>query len=360
MVNFEYQPAALELLFGENGTGKSTVFDVARRLRNLITLGQSTSDLFPVATVTAWQSCPEQTFELAIDGNGGAYTYTLVIQHRKEEKKNRIRKEQLQFDGRPLYLFDGENAHLYRDNHSEGPCFPIDWAKSAISSIPERHDNTKLSWFRRRMERVHVLAIDPLHMESTSHDEHAIPDASLSDFASWYRHLAQDSPEVMGQLFASLGEVITGFKSLRLESDGERARVLKAAFQDRGESEVEAPEFRLSLDELSTGHRSLIALFTILHCAVQRDATICIDEPDNFVALRELQPWLTALCDRVEEKSGQCLIISHHPEFIDLLAVKHGARFSRSGLGPVRVKPCDWSNAGGLRPSELVARGWEG
>src|SRR5258708_7316198 len=47
-------------------------------------------------------------------------------------------------------------------------------------------------------------------------------------------------------------------------------------------------------------------LFAVLHGAVGGDATVCIDEPDNYVALRELQPWLTLLRDRVEDEGGQC------------------------------------------------------
>ena len=89
------------------------------------------------------------------------------------------------------------------------------------------------------------------------------------------------------------------------------------------------------------------------------DLTLCIDEPDNFIALREIQPWLAELRDRVEQEHSQCLLISHHPEFIDLLAVKHGAMFTRAGQGPVRIKPFNWTEADAVRPSEIIARGWE-
>ena len=37
------------------------------------------------------------------------------------------------------------------------------------------------------------------------------------------------------------------------------------------------------------------------------------DEPDNFIALQEIQPWLVSLCQAVEDHGSQALIISHHP-----------------------------------------------
>jgi ATPase subunit of ABC transporter with duplicated ATPase domains len=89
------------------------------------------------------------------------------------------------------------------------------------------------------------------------------------------------------------------------------------------------------------------------------DTTICIDEPDNYLALAEIQPWLFALSDRIDDEGGQAILISHHPELIDLLAPQHGVLFSRTGLGPVRVEPFRPDALGILHPSEQIARGWE-
>lgn len=359
LVNFEFRPAPLQLLFGENGTGKSTAINVLATLREFVTWGRPAAELFPIATLTAWQTRPEQTFELEVEGGDGTYLYKLVVEHDQLLKGNRVKKEDLYFAGNRLYGFDGQDAHLFRDDFTPGPVFPQDWSRSGVASIPERGDNQRLTWFRHRMGMVYVLAIDPLRMEGGSLGEQSAPHPALTNFASWYRHLTQESPETMGPLFSSLQDVMEGFTGLKLAAAGEGARILRAGFRNSGETDSSGTEFHLSLGQLSEGQRCLIALFTILHCAVRPDMTICIDEPDNFVALRELQPWVTELCDRVEKKAGQCLLVSHHPELIDVLAVRHGARFTRTGLGPVRIKPFEWSEADGIRPSELVARGWE-
>ncbi|MCK4340891.1 MAG: ATP-binding protein [Phycisphaerae bacterium] len=364
MVNFEYKPSALELLFGENGTGKSTVFEVLSKLRDFL-LGKPTRETFLSSSLTAWQTRPEQTFELDVEYTGTAYNYKLVIEHDRAKDQARMREETLSVQDNVLYRFDGESAHLFRDNHlarllhAEQSVFPHDGSRSGLATIPDKDEHRRLMVFRMLVARILVLAIEPGRMETVSHAEQRLPDSTLSNFASWYRHHTQESPEVMAPLFESLKHVIDGFTGLKLTSMVDQSRALRAGFKSSDDQTTGPMEFYLGFDELSTGQKCLIALFTILHCAVRSDFTICIDEPDNFVALRELQPWLTELCDRVEEQSGQCLIISHHPEFIDLLAVKHGTRFTRSGVGPVRLKPFDWSQADGVRPSELVARGWE-
>lgn len=359
LVNFDLRPGALQLLFGDNGTGKSACFDVLARLRDFVTWGIRTWEAFPNNSVTAWQTRPKQTFELTVGGSEGVYDYRLVIEHNFDLGTDTIREEALQHEGKPLYRFDGENAHLYSDDYSQGPVYPTDGSRSGISSIPERSDNRKLTWFRHRLGMTYVISIDPRRMEAASIREDASPSPDLVNFASWYRHLAQDSPEVMSPLFESLREVIDGFSGLKLTSAGESARLLRIGFLHRDKESERPRDFHLTLGDISEGQRCLLALFTILHCAVREDVTLCIDEPDNFVALRELQPWLAHLQDRVLEQRSQCLVISHHPEFLDFLAARYGLKFWRSDAGPVRIEPFDLSRPSELSASELVARGWE-
>jgi len=89
------------------------------------------------------------------------------------------------------------------------------------------------------------------------------------------------------------------------------------------------------------------------------EGTICLDEPDNFVALAEIQPWLFELSDRIEDQGGQVILISHHPELINILAPEHAVIFSREDGGPVRVEAFRSDIFHKLAPAEQVARGWE-
>jgi predicted ATPase len=360
-VNFEYQPGLLQLLLGPNGTGKSAIFNLLHRLRKFIVAGEKTAGVFPPRTVTAWDQRSEQTFELGLKGQERAYRYRLVIEHDRAARSNRIKTEELWFDQRKLYQFDGRDAHLFRDDGTAGPVFPFDWSRSAIPTIPERRDNTLLTWFRERLKRIYIVSPDPVRMTSRSEEEQPYPDRWLHQLASWIRHLQLELPEAPRQLNEALRQGViagcTGFKFLR---QGAREYEMKFSFgSPDSEPSRSSTTYSLSLDELSTGQRTLVALYTMLHAAAGADMTLCIDEPDNYIALREIQPWLIELTDKVKDTGGQCLLISHHPELIDYLAADCGTRFFRENGGPVRIKPFEWTADDAIGPAELVARGWE-
>ncbi len=288
------------------------------------------------------------------------YKYPLAVEHDPSRMKRRIKSEKLSHGDKQLYFFDGSDAHLFRDNGTPGPSFPFDWSRSAIATIPERHDNCLLTSFRERLAGIFIFSLDPRRMDSLAEREVEMPDLHLSQLSGWLRHLMQQSFDTVNELRESLAEgVLDGYRDFNLELHGTSARVLKFNFDFAASSDAHSKPFTLTLNDLSDGQRCLFALFTMLHAAVRPDAVLCVDEPDNFVALRELQPWLTLLSDRVNDRGGQCLIISHHPELINYLAAQHGMRFFREDVGPVRAKPFEWTNDEVLTPSEIVARGWE-
>jgi predicted ATPase len=180
-----------------------------------------------------------------------------------------------------------------------------------------------------------------------------------SNFAAWYRNLLLEHPERQFELFRSLRDVIDKFQSLRLVDIGDNTRIVKAVFKANSRAEGAPQEFECSLTELSEGQRVLLVLYTLLYCELKRGGILCIDEPDNFVALREIQPWLLELVDRADDNDSQVLLISHHPELINYLAAEHGVIFERLDGGPVRVRPFEVDAESGLSAAETVALGWE-
>ena len=145
-----------------------------------------------------------------------------------------------------------------------------------------------------------------------------------------------------------------GFEYLMLEPAGENVMLLMAEFAQSGGTST-----KFYLSELSDGQRCLIALYIVLHFVLAKGGTVIIDEPDNFISLREIQPWLLAATDTTEQSGGQLILISHHPELINQWAPNYGVQFVRDGLGPVRVKAFRGDPDSSLSPAELVARGWE-
>jgi ATPase subunit of ABC transporter with duplicated ATPase domains len=130
--------------------------------------------------------------------------------------------------------------------------------------------------------------------------------------------------------------------------------VLQATLRGPNKATVELPFI-----DLSEGQRTLIALYVLLYCAVDKERTLLLDEPDNFIALAEIQPWLMKLLDRVDEQNGQVILVSHHPELLNQMAGQGGVLLDRPGGGETRVLPFAPPDDTGLTPSEIIARGWE-
>jgi predicted ATPase len=101
----------------------------------------------------------------------------------------------------------------------------------------------------------------------------------------------------------------------------------------------------------------LILLYTLLYGVAGDKRILFIDEPDNFLSPREVQPWLTSLTDLCGRRLEQAVVASHHPETINYLADRQGIYLTRDGQGPTRVVANPrWTD--GLTPAETVARGW--
>jgi predicted ATPase len=266
-------------------------------------------------------------------------------------------KEELQFSGQPIFRFNLGEAYLYNDR-LDGKAYvnyPFDWHRSALATITERKDNTKLSWFKRWMGGLLCLSPDPRRMSALAHKEAGVPAADLRNFADWYRHLRLENDD--RALLNDLRDAIEGFEGMDLKDAGLGNRVLKLTLSSEQGPAGSKRKDSYGFEELSDGQRMLIGLYTVLHFAFQPDATIFLDEPDSFIALREVQPFLDRLLERVEEQNAQVLIISHHPELLNRMAFQDGLLLDRPGSRQTRVRRFVDPTATGLAPAELVARG---
>ncbi|MGC9999539.1 MAG: AAA family ATPase [Bryobacteraceae bacterium] len=353
-VNFEHRPARKELILGRNGSGKSSLLDAVLLLRQFIAKGDVFDDYFILAQRTRWLDQRQITGELDAELGGGKYVYKLVIEPWGEPPRPRVVSETVHLDGKPIFEFTNGEVHLFNDRFEHKVTYEFDWHRSALATIVPRRDNQSLTRFKLWIGNLYCFRLNPFGMGARAEGENLYPNVDLSNIAAWYRHLVQADPKQNAALLRSLRESLDGFNFLQLESAGENVRLLVAEF---GQGGGKASKF--SFNELSDGQRCLIALYTILHFVLAKGGTVILDEPDNFLSLREIQPWLLAVDDTIEESRGQVLMISHHPEIINQWAPTGGVQLYRDGIGPVRVDKFPKDSASCLLPSELIARGWE-
>lgn len=353
LVDFKLSVDEINLFLGPNGSGKSTVFDVLRKIRAFID-GGTLSHIFDLDDLSIWQEELVQTFALEIEGNGGTYKYELAIEHDKAHYKvNRV-YERLLFDDKALFNVADGQLNLYDDQHAINATLPYDRSlpSAFLFSISK---NIKIEWFKERMNRFIIVQINPMMMSGESRREEAQLSAGMENFVSWYRHIYQDQGKAI-EITNALQEVFDGFKHFKLANVGEKTRLLKLSFE-KNNGHHNTIEYRFS--QLSDGDRVLIALYTLIHYARFGDYTLCIDEPENFIALREIQPWILELYDYCSDDELQALLITHHPEIINSFALSAGYWFGREhNQAPVQVKRITDHDERGLSIAELVSRGW--
>ena len=354
LVNFDMSFDRLTLLGGPNGGGKSTIFDLLYAMRHLLADNAVVGDVFPSESLTAWVSSTVQSFEIDVQGKEGTFSYKLVVSRNPEIGKQRIELEQLQLAGNPLFEFKLGEVQLYHDDYQPGPKYTYDWNLSALATIVPRSDNKKLTWFKKWVNALFVVSLQPKMMKSETAQESEWLNRDGTNFASWYRYISQEHQDKVFQLTQQLRTIIPGFHAFKLEQAGKQ-RILKVGFASE---DKDAHPIYFDFEQLSDGQRVLIVLYSLLLGLQDLGHTVFLDEPENYVSLPEIQPWLMELNNACGEGFPQAVLISHHPEVINYLGPENGKWLDREPLGPTRVKKLSGRIEEGLTLSEQIARGW--
>ncbi|MEW6741786.1 MAG: AAA family ATPase [Planctomycetota bacterium] len=354
LVNCEINLRAVSLLLGPNSTGKSSVLDLTRTIKRFVGGVGLVSELFPSTNLTRWQSLDEQIFEIDLRTTHGLCRYALRLKHAQDRRRCRVLSEALAVDQKPLFSFADGQIQLFNDLHEPGPKMSYDWNRSGLAAIYARHDNIKLTEFKQRLESTLFLRPCPQIMETDSPEEAEELDLAGLNFPSWYRFIARQDISRQLDLLSELRQVIEGFDSLRLEGPADSTVTLRVLIKPDG---AKAP-LPFKFGELFDGQRQLIVLHALLFGMSDEKRVLFLDEPDNYLAPREVEPWLTALIDAPGRSISQAIIISHHPEVIDHLAKEKGIWFTRDSAGLTRVETGRADDTTRLRPSEVEARGW--
>jgi predicted ATPase len=348
--NFEYIPEKKQLLLGSNGSGKTSLLEAIRRLKGFV---KGESNLFTQATRTRWMDSSRQVFEIAAKLDKKQFEYRLELGYDEETKEQRVILERLTVNSSSVFELAGGQVRFFSTT-SNSVAVPLQTNRSALPLSVLSNDDVRrfVEWFGNH---VHCFDIDPYpgQMDETADIEEREPDFELDNLAGWYRSLLTTNPAENVKFLDSLRRCMDGFLTLKFSSQEDGVRKLRAEFTSPTKGNVS-----FTISELSEGQRCLISLYMILHFPIERGDTVFIDEPDNFIALREIQPWLNYAEEAVEEHNGQLILVSHHPETLNQWATLYGLRFFREQNGQIRAAKF-LSEETNLQPSELIARGWE-
>jgi predicted ATPase len=361
LVNFELKLGQINLLTGRNGSGKTSVFDVLESIQRII-VGQSVPSVeFPTATsLTAWLSDANQRFEIEVEGNDGHYLYQLELRHSLTQLKCVVSREVVTFNERKLLSFDGRTVELVPGDGSEAITYPQNGNTSPLSTITESSAHDALIWLRKRLgSKVHVHSPDAPRIGNDFIGQPR-PNRTLSNLTEWLAFESSVNDALYGEFVDYLvEEVIIGLRGImRVFSSTPRKGDFQYWFNVSPFNEGSPGGYALAIEQLSDGQRMLIAIYALAILVAEPGTTVCIEEPDNYLGLNEIQPWLAFLRNLVEERNCQCLVISHHPEAYNYLAPENGIWFERDEAREVHAASFNETGNVHLTPAELVARGW--
>lgn len=355
LVAFEAQFESFGVLCGPNGAGKSSVFDAIRIIRNLGTgdcfLGGEGERDIASLDFTNWLDSRVQEFEIEMVAEDHAFKYLIHLEQVASHEKPRIIREEAWSGNMLLFERDLEGVRMLRADGSQRE-FPLDWRQAALASIQPKGKRGDIENLQQAMGRLLILRPNPRGMERESRAKAKQPDLYLGNLTSWYRSLAQDD-DFRDALRDALRDVWPDFRSFKLEDVGLNTEALRLRFGDaNGGASSE-----LLFHQLSDGEKGLIGLYMVRAAlAIGAAQTVLIDEPDNYVGLPELQPWVFSMRELLDD-DHQAILITHHPEVLSSAGAEAGRYLWRDNhTSPTRIGPLNIPE--GISPGEAVARGW--
>ncbi len=347
--HFELRPEGRSLLLGYNGSGKSSLFDALAALQDLITGSKDTNEVFPRHTLALASGARDQHFELDIASPWGVLYYKLHVLHEPNRNVSKIDTEFVSLDDEPLYTYDHGTVGLYDDSSAKST-FSFTSRRSFLASLEPQSTYQKLVWLKEFITGIWILRLNPTMMSGAALSDETFLARDASNFGVFCRDLLTDAPHTVERAKEMLCEVLDGFEAMRMQQVG-RSRVLVVRWRKPGKDAYE-----IDFDRLSDGQKVLIALYVILFGVAPRATVLCLDEPDNFVSIREIQPFLIELSNICDDTGLLPLVISHSSEVIDFYGAKRAVLFERPDGAPSRIGTLDTDSP--LKLSELMARGW--
>ena len=299
LVNFEYKPQPFELIIGANGSGKSTVFEALDKVRQFLTGKMDARELFPPASGTKWSRSAIQTFEVEISNEESILTYRIELDLFSEEYRvekeilcdvDKVVLETTWKDSLESQFGSSAQTEISGKHESEMRVLNVSGIRELPMSNPNQSMTSLFSGFSsndKGFGAVFIFKLNPPLMSSEIGKMSPRLNADGSNFASYYLYVLQQKQGAMFEVVANLRDVLSGFDSFAVDEDFEQGkRRLMVIFKnpDGLKNSGRAP-LKLSFDDLSDGQRALIVLYTLLFCALDENATLVIDEPENYIAL---------------------------------------------------------------------------
>lgn len=350
LVDFTWEPAPEELVLGVNGSGKTAVLDAIDIIRYWAWNWTKIEENFDRDSLTRWKDRSTARFELDLEVDGAVFFYEVEFDCSARDRIPTVATEYLRCDNAIVFERLLQSATYYDAQANRKGDFLIPVNQSAVAGVYSGAGSERIGPFLTALSQMVVVRPLPSRFEGEAKRPSIKIDHWFDNFTAWYWNQATNGrfPIEFPKL---LSNVWPDFEFLNLTQAGSVMELI-AKFS------VEGRSIQIGLNEMSDGERMLLALYAL--AAYQRTivpVTIIIDEPDNFVAMAELQPWLLQMLDD-RPVGGQVIFVSHNSEIANTMGERRVSVFERADhLSPTKVRRLRPQESD-LSLSERITRGW--
>jgi len=326
--NFEMEFAdGVTLVCGPNGSGKSALRELLFTIGKFLAMpdvtqhvAESVVSAFPLDVYCRWSPQKNGYVDININlvldsedketGSVNVYIYDLTVRYDFFNRKSKVQDESLTFgtkdDEIKIVSFSGGELTIYTDN---GKRLDLNADQNISGLVTASRNNNNIKKFGVLISRLYAVHLDPKLIALDFTVGSQMLGAYGENFTAWNFHKANYQLQKQITLFEQCKNFIPGFIAANSHPVGD-------AYRYKINIEYNYKTYDLALSELSDGQKILFALYSIL-INVPDDSTIMIDEPENFLAPSELQPWLNAVNDAYEERNIQFILITHNPKTLN-------------------------------------------
>jgi ABC-type cobalamin/Fe3+-siderophores transport system ATPase subunit len=329
--NFELPIAGQSsvLLIGKNGSGKTTVMRALEILQKIARGTNRVSQFVEPKDFGRGRTEVPMRFEIEVNLDGaGTFAYGIAFTC-QNGKEIRVVDEKLTVNG--TVVISREPIRSLADAMRPGGLAP-GLLDTHLVAFPMFADD-RIRPFAQWLSRALLLRPIPSLIRGDYEQKTLEPDPQLADLGAWFAGLLDDTPSAYKAIDSYLKEVMPDLKAIRRRE----SRNLVVQFSNE-QGDVEVP-----FENLSDGEKCfVIGAFVLAANEEYEHPVFCFwDEPDNYLALSEVQHFVMAL-RRAFRSRGQFIATSHNPEAIRTFSDENTILLYRnSHLEPTIARPLD-------------------